>query len=171
MGTGKSARSYERPGTSGRRASTRRSCRKPILDIAAEGNIRTPVGETPFDFRGRRSSFQVGARFTAPLDQIAERNDYRLALIDYQRARRGYMAVEDQVKFSIRQNWRQLQVLDKNFETARQALRLAAAQLDLVIEEANAPAQLAQQQGGQQGLNLLNALNSVLNALNDLISI
>ena len=143
-----------------------------ILDIVAEGDVRTPAGfGNPFDFRGRRSSFRVGARFTAPLDQIAERNDYRLALIDYQRARRDYMAGEDQVKFSIRRNWRQLRVLDENFENTRQVLRFAASQLDLVIARANAPAQQGGQQGRQEGLNLLNALNSVLNALNDLIGI
>lgn len=150
-----------------------------VLDIVAEGDVRTrPLaanrGENPFDFRGRRSSFRVGARFTAPLDQIAERNDYRLALIDYQRARRDYMALEDNVKFSIRQSWRQLQVLNENFEVARQALRLAATQLDLAVEEATAPpkpGQPVQRSNGQQGLNLLNALNSLLEAQNDLIGI
>lgn len=143
-----------------------------VLDIVAEGDVRTPVGENPFDFRGRQSSFRVGARFTAPLDQIAERNDYRLALIDYQRARRDYMALEDQVKFSIRQSWRQLRVLEQNFEITRQALRLAAMQLDQAVEDATAPVRPGQQRGaGSQGINLLNALDSVLGAQNDLIGI
>jgi len=155
-----------------------------VLDIVAEGDVRTrPLignrGENPFDFRGRRSSFRVGARFTAPLDQISERNDYRLALIQYQRARRDYMALEDDVKLDIRTSWRQLRLLRENFETARQALRDAATQLDLTVEEVTAPPRVVQgvqQQvqastSGQQGLNLLQALNQLLNTQNSLIRI
>jgi outer membrane protein TolC len=155
-----------------------------VLDIVAEGDVRTrPLagnrGENPFDFRGRRSSFRIGARFTAPLDQISERNDYRVALINYQRSRRDYMKAEDGVKFSIRQSWRQLQLLRENFETARQALRLSATQLDQTVEEVTAPprnVQGVQQQigastSGQQGLNLLRALEDLLRTQNSLIQI
>ena len=144
-----------------------------VLDIVAQGDIRTRVdGKHPFDFRGRRNSFRVGARFTAPLDQISERNSYRASLIDYQRSRRTYISMEDQVKFSIRQGWRQLHVLEENFEITRQALRLSALQLDSAVEDSSAPVQPGQtRQSGLQGRNLLNALNDVLQAQNSLIGI
>jgi len=89
------------------------------------------------------------------------------------------MEQEDTVKLQIRTNWRRLQLLRENFETARQALRLSATQLDQTVEDVTAPPQNVQgvqQQvrastSGQQGLNLLQALNQLLGAQNSLIRI
>lgn len=145
-----------------------------VLNVVARGDIGTSGGRKPFDFRGDRSTFQAGVQFTAPLDQVLERNAYRESQIAYQRARRSYMALEDLVKLQVRSEWRQLQVLRQNFETARQNLRIASVQLDSSIENFNQPASVARTGGsasGQQGLNLLNALQSVLNAQNELIRI
>ncbi len=143
---------------------------KTILDIAVEGDVRTPAGGSqPFNFSGSSSSYRVGVQFTAPLDQVAERNNYRSAQIRYQRARRTYMAAEDQVKLQVRTSWRQLEVLEQNLETARQALRINVLQYDQAVEESNAPGQ--QPQGGVRGLNLISALNDILVAQNRLIQI
>ena len=137
-----------------------------VLDLRVEGNIGTPVGTRPFDFRGAESSFRAGVGFTAPLDQISERNAYRAALINYQRAKRNYMDLEDRVKEQVRQSSRTLAVLKLNFETARQSVRINARQYDLTVELAN-----ARNSSGNQGLNILNALDSVLSAQNQLIGI
>lgn len=147
-----------------------------VLNVVATGDVGTSGGNKPFDFRGDQSTFRAGVQFTAPLDQVLERNNYRESQIDYQRARRAYMLLEDQVKLDVRSEWRQLQVLRQNIETARQNLRIAAIQLDSAIETFNAPASAARggtggSASGNQGLNLLNALQSVLNAQNDLIRI
>ena len=135
-----------------------------ILDIAVEGDVRTPVGVRPFEFRGDLSSYRAGISFTAPLDQIRQRNIYRAALLDYQRARRAYMAAEDGVKFQIRQSWRQLQVLKQNFEITRGAVRINAMQFDTAVELSNAPGE-----SKESGLDLLKALSDVLDVQNDLI--
>jgi len=148
-----------------------------VLNVVATGDIGTSGGNKPFDFRGDQSTFRAGVQFTAPLDQVLERNNYRASQIEYQRARRAYMLLEDQVKLDVRSEWRQIQVLRQNIETARQNLRIAAVQLDSAIETFNAPGSAARTGGsggsasGNQGLNLLNALQSVLNAQNDLIRI
>jgi outer membrane protein TolC len=143
-----------------------------LIDVRAEGDVRTPTGKRPFDFRGARSSFRAGVAFTAPLDLISERNAYRVSLINYQRSRRDYMAFEDNVKLEIRQEWRDLTVLQNNFETAREAVRYAALQYDQAVEQTIAPATSGpSRSGGDQGLKLLNALNSVLTAQNNLIGI
>ncbi len=143
-----------------------------VVNVVVEGDVRTPVGNNPLDFRGAESEFRTGLQLTAPLDQIEERNLYRAALIEYQQARRDYLLVEDQVKLDVRQAWRQLQVLRENFEIARQAVRFAALQLDQAVEESAAPVQPGQQQfGGRQGLNLLQALSSILRAQDNLIEI
>ncbi|ADG69297.1 Outer membrane protein-like protein [Planctopirus limnophila DSM 3776] len=148
------------------------------VNLVAEGDVGTSGGNKPFDFRGTNSQYRAGVQVTAPLDQIIERNNYRESQINYQRARRAYMALEDDVKADVRAEWRQLSVLRQNFETARQTLRFSAMQLDLAIENNNAPTNAAAagnagrtNQGGNTGLNLLNALNAILGAQNDLIGI
>jgi hypothetical protein len=148
-----------------------------VLDLVARGDLRNSGGNNPVDFRGDRSTFQAGVQFTAPLDQVQERNNYRAALINYQRERRSYMELEDAIKLQVRREWRFLQSLKANFETSRQNLRISAIQLDNTIELTNAPGAGGQAAGaggggGQnQGLNLINALNSILSAQNNLISI
>jgi outer membrane protein TolC len=139
-----------------------------VLNLRVEGDVRTPTGNKPLDFRGRQSSFRVGLGFTAPLDQVNARNAYRDAQIDYQRARRTYMALEDQIKLQVRQSWRNLDALRKNFETARQNVRFSALQFDSAVEQAAAPGQPVNR---NSGLTLLNALSSVLTAQNELIGI
>ncbi|MBD3672622.1 MAG: TolC family protein [Planctomycetaceae bacterium] len=140
------------------------------LNVRVEGDVRTPNGSNnPVDFRGSASSYRAGIEFDTPLDQLQERNAYRSAQIRYQRARRAYMAAEDAIKQDVRQAWRQLQVLKLNFETARRSIRLAAIQLDAAVESSRDPRQAGG--SGGQGLNLLNALNSVLDAQNQFIGI
>ena len=136
-----------------------------VLNLQVDGDIRTRQDNKPLDFRGRQSDFRVGIGFTAPLDLVNERNAYRNAQIAYQRARRDYMAIEDQIKLQIRGLWRQLQNLEKNFETARQRVRIAAMQFDKAAEDVVAP----NQTGGNLSLNLIQALDAVLAAQNSLV--
>ena len=154
------------------------------LNVRVEGNINTrPVfnNDNPFDFRGLNSNYRAGVEFVAPLDQIQQRNNYRGQQIIYQRARRAYMLFEDQVKFSVRTDWRQLVVLRENFEVARNAVRVAALQYDLAVEQLNAPASPSGGGGGgssrsggggsSAGLNLIQALNNLLQAQNQIIGL
>lgn len=145
-----------------------------ILNVVATGDVRSSGNENPFDFRGDQSNFQVGVEFTAPLDQVQLRNVYRATQITYERVRRNYLALEDQIRNNVRAEWRQLQTASLNFETSRQNLRIAALQLDSAIETFNQPARANVGGGGgtggqNQGLNLINALQSVLQAQNSLI--
>ena len=143
-----------------------------VLNVTASGNVRTrPLfgrggSVRPFDFRLDDSDFNVGLNFDTPLDRIAERNAYRAALIDYQRSRRDYIAAEDAVKVDVRTAWRQLAVLKQNFETTRQAVRIAAVQFDNAVEQQFRPGG-----GGDGQFALLNALSSLLSSSNDLIRI
>ncbi|MFN0195994.1 MAG: TolC family protein [Planctomycetaceae bacterium] len=141
-----------------------------VLDVVVEGDIGTKPGSKPFEFRADRSTFRTGLQFTTPLNQISQRNQYRAALIAYQRARRTYMQTEDSVKIQVRRDWRQLKVLKKNFEMQRRTIRSSSVQFDQAVENAANPAQ-AGNPSSQQGLNLVNALNSILNAQNSFIGI
>lgn len=138
------------------------------IQIRVEGDVGTKPGKfNPVDFRGANSSFRAGVEFDTPLDQIDERNAYRAALINYQRAKRAYMETEDNVKSQVRQAWRQLQAQKANFATSRQSVRFAAIQFDNNVEQARDPARAGGT--GTQGLSLLRALDSVLQAQNSFI--
>ncbi|HCO27715.1 MAG: hypothetical protein CME31_17100 [Gimesia sp.] len=138
-----------------------------VLNVVVDGDISTPLGKNkPLDFRGSQAGLRAGIEFTAPLSLVQERNAYRESQIEYQRQRRTFMEAQDDVTFEIRQSWRQLNVLRQNFETSRVQIRLAALQYDSAVEATSDPAQA----GRNQGLNLLNALSSVLEAQNSLIS-
>jgi outer membrane protein TolC len=155
-----------------------------VLNIVAAGDIRTkpllsggaPFNDNPFDFRGDQSSIRAGVQFTAPVQLVQQRNAYRAALIGYQRARRNYMRTEDQVKLEIRVAWRQLNLLKLNLDTTKEQVRAAAIQLDIAVEQSSAPVRAGAQPagwqgGGNQGLNLLNALNSAVQSQNNLVQI
>lgn len=151
-----------------------------VLNLTAEGDISTrPLisgDNKPFDFRGKQSSIRVGVQFTSPVQLVQQRNDYRATLVGFQRARRNYMRTEDQVKFDIRTTWRNLTYIKQNFENAKEGLRSATAQLDIAVEQSSAPVAGAGGAAGggggaNQGLNILQALTSVLNSQNQLIQL
>lgn len=154
-----------------------------VLNVVAAGNIQTlPLvsgNNEPFDFRGKNSAFQVGLQFTAPIQLVSQRNAYRAAVIGYLQSRRNYMRTEDQVKFDCRSTWRQLDINRRNFETIRDQIRAATAQLDIAAEQTAAPAGAAPAPGAAggggggaqaQGLQIIQAVNSVLQAQNNLIT-
>jgi hypothetical protein len=141
------------------------------LDVVIDGDINTPGGNRPFDFRGSQSQIRAGVAFTAPLDQIDERNFYRTSLINYQRQRRNFMQIEDQVKQEVRNAWRELVTARQNMETSRRATRISALQYDSAVELSNAPVTpgASTKGNGVAGNNLQKGLQSLLNAQNSLI--
>ncbi|MBS0266790.1 MAG: TolC family protein [Planctomycetes bacterium] len=161
------------------------------LNLIANGSVNTkPLlsgGDNPFAFRGDQSAFQVGVQFTTPVQLVNQRNNYRAAIVNYNQARRNYMRTEDQVKLDVRTTWRNLDVNLRNFETLRDQIRAATAQLDIAAEQTSAPAGgtvgggaggvLGGGGGGgggggvaAQGLQIIQAVSSVLTAQNNLIT-
>src|SRR5260370_19072563 len=69
-----------------------------------------------------------------------EGNSCGAALLVNQKARRNYQRTEDQVKLDCRTIWRQLDINRRNFETVREQIRAATAQLDIAAEQTAAPA-------------------------------
>ncbi len=124
---------------------------KARLDVSVGGGNRLNGG--PND------NVDVSVDFKTPLDQVSERNNYNAALIAYQRARRTYMAAEDEIKQQIRVAWRALEVSNQRLEIDRQTVRNAALEYDNVAIGTR-----------QDNLSLLRALNTVLRAQNAIVS-
>jgi FtsZ-interacting cell division protein YlmF len=140
---------------------------EPGLNVVAGVNLATgPDPNGPLDFSARASSYNVGLQFDAPLNRFAERNSYRASLINYQRARRQWMAARDGVILGIRRGLRQLETDRINFNIARNSLIAAARQVDAARERLL----LSGANDTTGTLDILNALNSLLSAKNALIS-
>lgn len=138
------------------------------VDLVAEGEVNTkPLLENgnPVDFRAKDSSYRVGVAVTTPLDRRRERNNFRAAQISFQRARRNFMAAEDQVKLDVRRQLRMAGSQREIFESNRRALRIAARELDQAIEFGERP----DAPDGGQGVNVSRALDNILLAQNELI--
>jgi outer membrane protein TolC len=141
---------------------------KSDLNVTASANVATPpLGSHPFDFRASASQYTVGVQFSGPLNRVAERNAYRASQLFYQQARWDFMALEDRIAASIRQDIRNLAQERVNFNIARLALISAARQYEaardrlLLVERAS---------DTTLTLDILNALTSLLNAKIGLIT-
>lgn len=101
------------------------------VNINATANVATdPSQPHPLDFASNASLYTLGFQFDGPLNRLAERNAYRVSLINFQRAKRSYMALSDTVEQQIRRDLRQLRQLRLNFEISRQSLLVATRQVE-----------------------------------------
>lgn len=139
------------------------------LDFFVDADIATdPDTANPLKFSAEASRYRVGVRLDGPLNRKAERNAYRAQLIDYQRARRQFIASRDEIVRAVRRNLRELTADRLNFEISRQSLITAARQVELARIQLLAPGQSGDSSTTQDALN---ALNSLLEAKNALISV
>jgi len=99
------------------------------LDLVFTGDIGT-INDNPFQFRDTTGQLRAGFQFDAPITRLSERNVYRQSLIEYQQARRSYMAYVDGVHQGLRNILRTLELNQLNFEVRRQAVWTAVSQVD-----------------------------------------
>jgi hypothetical protein len=146
------------------------------LDVRYDLNATTPPGDNrPFAFSSGLSRHQLTFRFDLPLVRRAERNNYRAALIGYQRQRRTLMAFEDNIANDVRSGIRQLRTQAELYRIQQRTVELAYSQVDnanKVIEEPPRPGQV--QDAGSAAAVTQQALNNqaqLLDAQNALYSL
>jgi outer membrane protein TolC len=138
------------------------------LNLVAGANIGTdPDHLKPFNFSAQASQYTLGVEVDGPLNRMAERNAYRASLIDYQRAKRAYVSLSDNIEFSIRRDLRTLNQLELSFEISRQQLLAAARQLEGTRLTLLGPRD-RRSNNDTTTLNLLQALGNLLQARNAL---
>lgn len=134
-----------------------------IVDLRATQILRTKSnGKDPLDFSFDDSETRMSVALDTPLNRRLQRNNFRLALINYNVGLRNLMAAEDSIKLDVREDLRQL-ALDRNQYTiavASAALayeRVISTRLRLQFAVANVAARdfLEAQQA------YTNALNSI----------
>ena len=80
-----------------------------VLDVTASGDIRT-ARNSPLSFRAPTGNLRMGLEFDAPFTRLLERNDYREALIEFQRSRRDFIQSRDSLHRGLRALLRQVQL-------------------------------------------------------------
>jgi hypothetical protein len=112
--------------------------------------------------------YTLGFQFDGPLNRLAERNAYRASLINFQRAKRSYMALSDTVEQQIRRDLRQLRQIRLNFEISRQSLLVATRQVESARLALINPDRAQNTDTLATTNQLLTALSNLVNARNAL---
>ncbi len=151
---------------------------KGVFNVQLTNQIVTPPTTTnPLAFLSQAKEFSLVFNAELPLVRMAERNNFRTTLINYQRQRRNLQIAEDQVKLGLRSDVRTLQANYLFYEIAKRNLVLTIRQKDQAFEQIIAPPQ--QQQGGggvaqaslaaTQTTNLINFQSQLLQLENSLV--
>ncbi|MCS7303760.1 MAG: hypothetical protein NZ602_01455 [Thermoguttaceae bacterium] len=141
------------------------------LDLFFSGDLGT-VGDNPVKFRGPNGQLRVGLAWDTPLTRLLERNEYRAALIAYQRARRDYMAFEDRICQNLRDLLRSLELGQWNFEVRRASVLVAITRVDVAQLNLERPPKAGTLQlGANAARDLVEALSDLLTQQNAFLSI
>jgi outer membrane protein TolC len=142
------------------------------LDVTFSGDMGT-TDDNPVQFRSTTGRLRVGLEFDAPLTRLVERNAYREALIDYQRARREYYTFEDRVSQSLRSTLRQIALNQLDFEIQREAVQIAISQVELTQLRLQRPPRPGEGSdfGATTARDLVQALSGLLNAQNQFLNV
>ncbi len=145
---------------------------KSTLDLRFEGDLNT-TDNNPIRFRSTTGRLRVGLEFDAPLTRLQERNDYRAALIDYQRARRDHYSFADGIAQSLRLTLRTIRRNQMDFEVNRAGVLVAIARVDEArLRLIRPPKPGETSQFGESFVeNLLDALRALLNAQNEFLRV
>ncbi len=136
---------------------------KGVLNLAITNNIYAPVASTnPFAFVSQAKQFGLTLNAELPLVRVNERNNFRSALISYQRQRRSLQAAEDGLKYQLRSDLRNVHQAYINYEIAKRNYELNVRLKDQSFEQIIAPPA-----GGTQNLaQSANAATQTTNLLN-----
>jgi len=141
------------------------------LDLTFSGDLGT-VGDNPVKFRSANGQLRVGLAWDTPLTRLLERNDYRAALIAYQRTRRDYMAFEDRIAQNLRDVLRSIELGQWNFEVRRVSVLVAITRVDVAQMNLERPPKAGSLQlGANAARDLVEALSDLLTQQNAFLNI
>ncbi|WP_439623156.1 hypothetical protein [Gemmata sp.] len=111
-----------------------------VFNVQYDHSAASPAGGSqPFNFSGSRSRQTLTFTGELPLVRRAERNDYRAALIGYQRQRRTLMAFEDNIATDVRNDIRELRTQAQLYRIQQRVVDLGYSQVDNAKELLVAP--------------------------------
>ncbi len=113
---------------------------KGVLNVTLTNNVYTgPYTTNPFAFLSQAKNFSLVLNAELPLVRMTERNNFRTALINYQRARRSLMNAEDFLKIQLRQDLRAVHTAYIGYEINKRNYELNVRLKDQAFEQIVAP--------------------------------
>lgn len=106
----------------------------PTLNALTQYQIGTPANNPGLELNPQQRRYSAGLDVDLNLNTKPERNFLRSAQIAEQRAQRELELAEEELRSTIRSDWRGLQVARKQYDLAQKGLALAQKRLE--IEEA-----------------------------------
>ena len=86
-----------------------------LLDIRVSGEVPSEPGDNFQNLDFRRAEWDVGLDLGLRLDNKPQRNAYRSAVINYERALRSLELAEDNIKLDVRQALRNLEQAERSY--------------------------------------------------------
>lgn len=140
------------------------------LDVVFSGDVQN-VGNNPTKLRSSTGRLRVGLQWDAPITRLLERNAYRTSLIRYEQTRRDFYQFEDSLWSLLRDEVRQIRASRLTFELGRQAVRIAASQIELNADIRALNDARGTGAGPTAARDAISALNDLLRAQNGLLQI
>lgn len=134
----------------------------PDLDFDFSYSVGTERPTRFMKFRFNRAAYSGGLSLNLPLERKSERNAYRQSLISLERSKRSLSLLEDTIKQSVRQSYRNLNQAKETYEIQKLSLDLAKKRVESTT--------LLQQAGRAETRDLLEANAALLQAQNALTS-
>ena len=147
---------------------------KGVLNVAVTNQFVTPpTTNNPFGFADQAKQFSLVINAELPLVRVAERNNFRTALINYERQRRTLQNTEDFLKNQLRQEIRQMQLNYQQYQITKRNLVLSIQLKDQAFETIIAPPQpnAGGNQAALQTTNLIQFQTSVVQNENTLVTL
>jgi outer membrane protein TolC len=142
-----------------------------VFNVSYNLLAQTRPGSTqPFSFSTAGTESQLNLNLQLPLNRLAQRNTYRIALINFQQARRNLMNLEDSIAAQVRFDVRQLRLFIENYKIQQKVLEAVYSQVENALEVIVAPVDPDQlkQSGTSGAANAAALTNQYLQALNSL---
>ena len=144
-----------------------------VLNFRVNGELGTRANN-PVAFDSRNGKINVGIEWDAPLTRLMERNAYRTAQINYQRSRRNYYNFVDNVNRTLRDSLRNIDNVQFDFEVQRRSVLVAISRAhlaQLAMEKPPEVGQTSESMSNTLARDLVEALNSLLSAQNQFMTI
>ena len=143
------------------------------LNVTLTNSFLTPPNNNnPFGFNEQAKTFSLAIQAELPLVRVAERNNFRTALINYERTRRSLMSTEDFTKNQVRQDMRSMHLQYLTYEINKRNFVLTIRLRDQAFEQIVAPPAAAA--GGNQAplqtTNLVSFQSQLLGIENQLVT-
>lgn len=105
---------------------------KPQVDLRGSvGMVSNPNSKNRFPLPDPRYNYwSAGLNIDLGLDRVAERNNYRSALISQNSAARAVEEEQDKIKVQVRDSWRTLELAKRNYEISVRGVQIAERRVE-----------------------------------------